>query len=85
MGHDQFVANADHENVLEGNIRKSNTEALIDASKEVGLEVNTENTKYISLSRHQNSGENRIMKTANRSFENLAKLKYLGATITHQN
>jgi hypothetical protein len=29
---------------------------LIDASKEVGLEVNTEKTKYMLLSRHQNAG-----------------------------
>jgi adenine-specific DNA methylase len=35
-------------------ITKKNTQTLIDASKEVGLEVNTEKTKYILLSRHQN-------------------------------
>jgi hypothetical protein len=32
-------------------------ETLIDASKEVGLEVNTEKTKYMLLSRHQNAGQ----------------------------
>jgi hypothetical protein len=31
---------------------------LIDASNEIGLEVNTEKTKYMSLSRHQNAGQN---------------------------
>jgi hypothetical protein len=36
---------------------KKNTQTLIDASKEVGLEVNTEKTKYMSLSRHQNAGK----------------------------
>jgi hypothetical protein len=30
---------------------------LIDASKEDGLEVNTEKTKYMLLSRHQNAGQ----------------------------
>jgi hypothetical protein len=34
------------------NTMKTNTEALIKAGKEVGLEVNTGETKYILLSRH---------------------------------
>jgi hypothetical protein len=33
---------------------KKNMEILIDASKEVGLEVNREKTKYMLLSRHRN-------------------------------
>jgi hypothetical protein len=33
-----------------------NTETLIDASKEVGLEINAGKIKYILLSRHQNVG-----------------------------
>jgi hypothetical protein len=37
---------------------KENTETLIDASKGVSLEVNTEKTKYMLLSRHQNAGQN---------------------------
>jgi hypothetical protein len=36
---------------------KKNTQTLIDASKEIGLEVNTEKTKYMSLSHHQNTGQ----------------------------
>jgi hypothetical protein len=35
---------------------KENMETVIDASKEVGLEENTEKTKYMLLSRHQNVG-----------------------------
>jgi hypothetical protein len=31
---------------------KKNTETLIDVSKKVGPEVNTEKTKYMLLSRH---------------------------------
>jgi hypothetical protein len=42
---------------LVDNIKK-NTQTLIDASKEVGLEINTEKTKYMLLSRHQNSRKN---------------------------
>jgi hypothetical protein len=41
-------------------------EILIDASKEVGLEVNTEKTKYMLLSRHQNAGQSYDIKIANR-------------------
>jgi hypothetical protein len=44
------------------------TETLIDASKEVALEINVENTKYMLLSRHQNIGQNRDIKIANISF-----------------
>jgi hypothetical protein len=52
---------------------------------EVGLEVNTEKTKYILLTRHQNAGQNHDMKTGNRCFENVAQFRYLGMTITNQN
>jgi hypothetical protein len=64
---------------------KKNTETLIDASKEVGLEVNTEKTKYMFLSRRQNVGQNYDIKIENRSFENVAQLKYLGTTVTNEN
>jgi hypothetical protein len=47
---------------------KKNTQTLIDASKEVGLEVNTEKTKYMLLSRHQNAGQNHEIKIRNRCF-----------------
>jgi ribosomal protein S2 len=67
------------------NAIKKNMETLIDASKEVGLEVNTEKTKYMLMSRHQNSGKSYDIKIANRCFENVAKFRYLGTTITNQN
>jgi hypothetical protein len=38
------------------NAIKKNMETLIDASKEVALELNTEKTKYMSLFCHQNEG-----------------------------
>jgi hypothetical protein len=45
-------------NLLGDNIDtiKKNTQTLIEDSKEVGLEINTEKTKYILVSRHQNVG-----------------------------
>jgi ribosomal protein S2 len=65
---------------------KKNTQTLIDASKEVCLEVNTEKTKYMLLPRHQNAEENHDIKIrSNRCFENLALFRYLGTTITNQN
>jgi hypothetical protein len=38
---------------------KKNMEIIIDASDEVGLEINVEKTKYMLLSRHLNVGQNR--------------------------
>jgi hypothetical protein len=48
-GTHQLLAYADDVNVLEENIYsiQKNTEALLDAGKEVGLEVNPENTKFM--------------------------------------
>jgi hypothetical protein len=58
---------------------------LIDAGKEVGLEVNTEKTKYMLLSRQQNGGQNQDIKIGNRCFGNVEQFRYLGTTITNQN
>jgi hypothetical protein len=62
-----------------------NTETLIDASKEVGLEVNVQKTKYILVPRDQNAGQNRDIKIGYRSFENVSQFKYLGMAIANQN
>jgi hypothetical protein len=62
-----------------------NTQTLIDASKEVGLEVNVEKTKYMLVSRDQNAGQNLEIKIGNRSFENVSQFKYFGTTGTNQN
>jgi hypothetical protein len=74
-------------NLLGDNIDtiKKNTGSLIDASKEIDIEINVDKTKYMLLSRHQNVGQNRDMKIANRSFENMSQFKYLGMTVTNQN
>jgi hypothetical protein len=64
---------------------KRNTETLIHATKEVGQEINVEKTWYMLLSCHQNVSQNRGIKVANRSFENVSQFKYLGTTVTNQN
>jgi hypothetical protein len=62
-----------------------NTKTLIDASKEVGLEVNAEKTKYMLLSHHQTAGQNHDIKIAHRCFESVEQFKYFGTTVTNQN
>jgi hypothetical protein len=79
-GTHQFLAYADDVNLLGDNIDtiKKNTESLIVASKEIGIEINVDKTKYVLLSRHQNVGQNQDIKISNRSFENVPQFKYLG-------
>jgi hypothetical protein len=69
-GTNQLLPYADDANLLGDNIDtiKKNTETLIDASKEVGLEINIEKTKYMLLSHQQNVGQKRDINIANRSF-----------------
>jgi hypothetical protein len=64
---------------------KKNTDALLDATKEIILEVNPEKTKYILISRSQKIGQKHSIKIANRTFEDVAKFKCLGTTLTDQN
>jgi hypothetical protein len=63
-GTHQRLAYTDDVNLLGDNIDtiKKNTETLIDASKEVGLEINVEKTKYMLLSSHQSVAQNRDIK-----------------------
>jgi hypothetical protein len=86
-GTHQLLAYSDDVNLLGDNIDtiKKNMETLTDASKEVGLEINVDKTKYMLLSRHQNVSQNRDIKIANRSFENVSQFRYLGTTATNQN
>jgi hypothetical protein len=78
---------ADDVNLLGDNIDtiKKCTGTLIDASKEVCLEVNAEETNYMLLSRYQNARKNHDIKIANRSFESVAQFKYLGTILGNQN
>ena len=55
------------------------------ASKETGLEVNADTTKYMVICRDQNAGRNLNMKNENRSFERVEQFKVLGTTLANQN
>jgi hypothetical protein len=81
-GTHQLLVCADDVNLPGDNIDtiKKNTRTLTDASKDVGPEVNTEKTKYMLLSHHQNAGQNHDIETGNRCFENVAQFRYLGRT-----
>jgi hypothetical protein len=63
---------------------QKNTEALLDAGKEVRLEVNLEKTKYMLMSRKK-AGQKHRIKVVDRSLEGVTKFKYLGTTLTDQN
>ena len=64
---------------------RENAEALIMASKETGLEVNAEKTKYMVMSRNQNAGQSHNIENDNSSFERVQEFRYLGTTLTYQN
>jgi hypothetical protein len=81
-GTHQLLAYADDVNIVGENIDTihRDTKALLDASKEVGLEVNPEKTEYMIVSRCQKAGRRQSINIGNRSFESVAKFKYLGTT-----
>jgi hypothetical protein len=54
---------------------------ILVASKEIGLKMNAEKTKYMIMSGKQNAGQIYIIKVSNKSFEGLERFKYSGTTI----
>ncbi|KAJ4439149.1 hypothetical protein ANN_15106 [Periplaneta americana] len=63
---------------------RENTGILLEASKEIGLEVNPEKTKYMIMSRDENIVRNGNIKIRNLSFEEVEKFKYLGVTLLNE-
>ena len=59
-GKHQVLFYADDVNMLGENLQtvRENSEIFIKASKDIGLEVNSEKTKYMITSRHQNVIQN---------------------------
>jgi hypothetical protein len=82
-GTQQLLVHADDVNVFGANINVKETNAtLLEVSKEVGLEINVEKTKYMVVSRRQNAGHNHNLTISNKSSENVAKFKYFRMTVT---
>jgi hypothetical protein len=86
-GTHQLLPYADDVNVGGENVDtiRKNTEALLGAGREVGLEVNPEKTKYVLMSCSQNIGQKHSTRIVSRFFEDVAKFKCLGTTLTHKN
>ena len=70
-GTHQLLHYADDVNILGGSVHtvSENAEALVVASKEIGLEVNAGKTKYLVMSGDQNAGRSHNMRIDNRPFE----------------
>jgi hypothetical protein len=83
-GTHQLLVYVDDVNLLGDivNTIKENTETFIEASRDIGLEINAEKTKYMIMSRHPNSGQSQNIRIANESLKNVAKFKCLGTTLT---
>ena len=83
----QLLLCVDDINILEESVHiiKENTEAFMLSSKENGLEVDVDKTKYMVMCRDQNAGRSYNTKIDNNSFQKVEDFKYLGTTLTNQN
>ena len=64
-GTHQLLVYADDVNILGGSIHttKKNTDTIVVASKETGLEVNADKTTYMVMPWNQNAGQSHNIKT----------------------
>jgi len=86
-GTHQHLAYIDDVNMLGGSIHtlKENAEAFVAATRETGLEVSADKTKYKVMSRDQNAGRIKSVRTDNSTFERVEEFKYLGTSLTSPN
>jgi len=83
-GTHQLLTYADVVNILGGSIHTLK-EVLVAATRETGLEVSADKTKYMVMSRDQNAGRIHSVRVDNSTFERMEEFKYLGRTSTNQN
>jgi hypothetical protein len=85
-GTHQLLVYADDVNILGGSVHtvQGNAEALVAASKEIGLEVNCDKTRYVVMSGEQNAGRSHSIKIDNSYFERVEQIRHLGTNLTNQ-
>ena len=78
-GTHQPLLYADDVNILGGSVHtiKKKAEAVVVASKETGLEAYADKTKYMVMSRDQNTGRSHNLNNDDSSFERVEQFKYL--------
>jgi len=64
---------------------KENAETSVAATREIGLEVSADRTKYMVMSRDQNAGRIHSVRIDNSTFDRVEEFKYLGKNLTNQN
>ena len=85
-GTHQLLAYADDVTILGGSAHtvKENAETLLVATKEIGLDVNVDKTKYMVMFRDRNAWRGHSVKIDYSPIERVEDLKYLGMTLTDQ-
>ena len=60
---------------------KESAEALVAATRLIGLEVSADKTKYMVMSQDQNAGRNCSVRIDNSAFDRVEGFKYLGTIL----
>jgi hypothetical protein len=70
-GTHQLLVYADDVNLLVDSVNtiKENSETLLEASRDIGLEINADKTKYMVMSCHPNSGQNQNIRQLMNRFK----------------
>ena len=86
-GTHQLLVYADDVSILGGRVQtiKEKAEAFLVDSKEIGLAVNADKTKYIVMSRDKNAGRGHNMRIDNTDFKIGEEFKCFGTNLTNQN
>jgi len=83
----QLLAYANNVNILGGSIHtlKNNAGNLVAATRETGLEVCADKSKYMVMSRDQNAERIHRVRNDNSTFQRVEEFKYFGTTFSNQN